>query len=127
MIRMLDGMPAGVLGIEAVGKLTAEDYTGTLAPALDAAIKESGKVRIVIVFRGEFEGMEPGAAWQDLKMGVRDWNAWERIALVTDHAWMKDGLRLFAWAVPGEARAFGLADQEAAVIWAAGIGGGPAA
>ena len=37
--------------------------------------------------------MEAGAAWQDLTMGVREWSAWERIALVTDHAWMRDGLR----------------------------------
>nr|WP_275423577.1 STAS/SEC14 domain-containing protein [Planobispora takensis] len=76
---------------------------------------------MVIVFRAKFEGMEPGAAWQDLRMGVRDWNAWERIALVTDHAWMKDGLQLFAWAMPGEVKSFELAQQDDAVAWAAGL------
>ena len=52
-------------------------------------------------------------------MGIREWSAWERIALVTDHAWMRDGLTMFAWAVPGEVRAFGGAERAAAVDWLA--------
>ena len=38
MIRVLTGMPAGVVGVEAGGKLTAEDYTKVLAPALILAV-----------------------------------------------------------------------------------------
>src|SRR5689334_19581678 len=45
MIRVLDGLPAGVLGFEASGKLTADDYTQVLAPALEAAAR-AGKIRI---------------------------------------------------------------------------------
>ena len=119
MIRMLDQMPEGVLGFEATGKLSAEDYTSVLEPALAAATESGGKIRIVLFFPGEFHGMQPGAMWQDMKTGVRDWSAWERIALVTDHGWMRDGLRMFAWAVPGEVKAFPLNERDAAVAWAA--------
>ena len=35
MIRVIDGLPDGVLGFEASGKLTADDYTRVLAPALE--------------------------------------------------------------------------------------------
>ena len=120
MIRVLDGMPEGVLGFEASGKLTAEDYTQVLAPALDAASAGPGKIRILLDFSGEFDGMEAGAVWQDLRMGVRNWNAWERIALVTDHKWMRDGLNMFSWAVPGEAKAFPSSDRSAAMQWLEG-------
>jgi SpoIIAA-like len=119
VIRVLTGMPAGVVGVEAGGKLTAEDYTKVLTPALAAATKDGGKIRIVLFFTGEFDGLEPGAVWQDVTTGLRDWTAWERIALVTDHAWMRDGLRMFAWAVPGEVRAFRAGDREQAIAWAA--------
>ena len=37
MIRQLDGMPDGVLGFEATGKVSTDDYTGVLAPAFEAA------------------------------------------------------------------------------------------
>ena len=70
-----------------------------LAPALAAAAQDHGKIRIVFVFAGEFDGMDARAIGQD-QTGIKDWGSWKRIALVTDHAWMQDGLRMFAWAVP---------------------------
>ena len=117
MIKVLTGMPEGVLGFEAGGKLTADDYTQVLEPALAAASGEGRKIRVLLEFTGEFDGLEAGAAWQDLTMGVRERSAWERIALVTDHAWMRDGLSLFAWAVPGQVRAFPAAGRGAAIDW----------
>ena len=67
-----------------------------------------------------FGGMEAGAMWQDLRTGVGEWHAWEHIALVTDQSWMTEGLRLFSWAMPGEARSFAPAERADAVAWAAG-------
>jgi SpoIIAA-like len=119
MIRILDGMPDGVLGVEASGKLTADDYSKVLGPAVTAATANGGKLRVVIDFSGKFDGMEAGAVWQDISMGVRAWHAWERIALVTDHQSMRDGLRMFAWAVPGEVRVFPSGDRQDAISWAA--------
>lgn|SRR5690242_13859865 len=120
MIRVLEGMPAGVLGFEAGGTLTADDYREVLEPALEAArTSGSGKIRILLAFTEEFSGMQPGAMWQDLKTGVREWSSWERIALVSDQRWMRESLQLFAWAVPGEVRAFETADRDAALAWVA--------
>jgi hypothetical protein len=119
VIRVLTDLPEGVLGFQATGKLTADDYTTVLAPALDAVSARSGKIRVLLEFTGEFDGMDRGAAWQDMRLGARDWSAWERIALVTDHAWMREGLGMFAWAVPGEAKAFPSADRQVALDWLA--------
>ena len=117
MITVLTGLPDGVLGFEASGKLTAADYTEVLAPALRDATADGRKIRVLLDFTGEFDGMEGGAVWQDMRMGVSEWSSWERIALVTDHAWMRDGLSMFAWAVPGEVRAFHGGERYAAVDW----------
>jgi hypothetical protein len=119
VIRALTDMPAGVLGFQASGKLGPQDYTEVLAPAIDAVSRDGGKLRVVIVVGPDFDGMDAGAVWQDLRMGIHDWSAWERLALVTDHRWMRDGLRMFAWAVPGDVKDFGLAERDAAVAWVA--------
>ena len=119
MMRLLEDMPAGVVGVAASGTLSSADYTDVLGPALKQTIDENGAIRVVLVFDGEFSGMQPGAMWQDLRTGVQEWTSWERVALVTDHGWMRDALRLFAWAVPGEVKAFPLAERNAAVAWAA--------
>ena len=119
MIRQLDGMPDGVLGFEATGKVSTDDYTGVLAPAFESAKAAGDKLRVVFAFSGEFDGLEAGAVWQDLKTGIKDWSAWERVALVTDNRWLRDGVSMFAWAMPGEVRAFEADERDAAIAWAA--------
>src|SRR6478752_1154100 len=63
MIRIIEGMPEGVLGFEANGKLTADDYTQVLAPAIQNASAGTGKIRLLLDFGGKFDGMEAGAVW----------------------------------------------------------------
>jgi stage II sporulation SpoAA-like protein len=119
MIRLLGDMPAGVLGLEAVDDVEEEDYTDVLIPAVEAAIAEHGKVRIVYVLGPEFDEYEGEAVWQDLKLGVSHPAAFERIAVVTDARWAGPAIKIFSVLWPGQARAFPLAELESATRWAA--------
>jgi hypothetical protein len=118
MLVKLTDLPQGVIGFESQGPLTKEDYTEVMVPTIDAAAQD-GKVRLVYVVGPDF-GIEHGAVWQDLKLGMRDWSRWERLALVTDHDWMRTALQAFGWMVPGEVRAYRLAERDEAVQWVAG-------
>ena len=117
MITELTDLPDGVIGFEAAGKLHAEEYRDVLLPAIERAAS-AGDIRIVLVIRS-FDGMTGGALWQDLKMGVGNFRAWRRIALVTDIGWMTQVSGLFGWMTPGELRHFPLAERVEAVAWAA--------
>jgi hypothetical protein len=117
MLNAMPDLPNGVIGFEASGKLTEADYHDTLLPALEQAAA-AGEVRIVIVMP-VFEGFTAGALWQDLKMGVENWRAWKKIALVTDVDWMRHGTEWFGWMTPGEVKHFPIAEQGAAIDWAA--------
>lgn len=64
-------MPTGVLGFEAVDDVEKEDYENVLVPAVEAAIAEHGKVRLVYVFGHEFDDFEGEAMWEDVKLGAR--------------------------------------------------------
>ena len=118
MIEELSGVPAGVIGFEASGRIRAEDYRDVVLPALEHAAA-TGEVRFVIVMR-DFDGMSGGAVWQDLKVGIEHFRAWKRIALVTDITWMRDLTSLFGWMTPGEVKTFPLARRDEAIQWAAG-------
>ena len=120
MLTILQDMPPGVVGVSASGRLTAEDYTQVLAPAIADATAEGGKLRVVLIFESRFTGLDAGAVWQDVRTGVSAWQSWERIAVVTDQQWLVEGLKLFAWAVPGEARSFAPTERDEAISWAAG-------
>ena len=119
MIRLLSDMPVGVLGLEAVGDVEREDYENVLSPAVDAAIAEHGKVRLVYVLGPEFDEYEGDAVWEDVKLGVRHPASFERIAIVSDAHWARPATKVFSVLWPGKARAFGLAELSAAKGWAA--------
>ena len=118
MLNEIADTPPGVIGFEVAGKLEAADYRYRLLPAIQQAAA-TGEVRIVVVMP-KFEGLSPGAFWQDLKMGVGEWSAWKRIALVTDIEWMGHATDWFGWLTPGEVKHFPLAERSAAMTWAAG-------
>ena len=117
MITKLDGLPDGVIGFDASGKIAAEDYRDVVVPALEQAAK-AGDVRFLIVMR-DFDGITGGALWQDLKMGVEHLRSWKRIALVTDIGWMTHATDLFGWMTPGETKTFPRDQQEQAIQWVA--------
>ena len=119
MIRLLSGMPPGVLGLEAIDDVEEEDYRNVIVPAVEAAIAEHGTVRLVYVLGPEFDEYEGEAVWEDLRLGARHPASFDRIAVVTDARWAGPAIKVFSVLWPGQARAFPLADLEAAKRWAA--------
>ncbi|MGO4257556.1 STAS/SEC14 domain-containing protein [Marmoricola sp. RAF53] len=120
MIRLLEGMPAGVLGFEAVDDVEKEDYENVLVPAISNAKAAHGKVRMVYVLGPEFDEYEGEAVWEDLKLGVKNAASFERVALVTDARWAGPALKVLSALWPGQMKAFPLADLPSAKSWAAG-------
>ena len=97
MFEPLEGLPEGVIGFRASGKIEASDYTDVLVPAIDKAAKAAASpgagLRLVRRLQaGELE---------DLKMGIHHLKHWERTALVTDIEWMTHLVTLFGWMTPG--------------------------
>ena len=96
MIRCLRHMPAGVLGLEAVDDVEKEDYENVILPAVEAAIAEHGKVRLVYVLGPEFDDYEGEAVWEDLKLGGRHPTSFERVAIVTNARWAGPAVKMFS-------------------------------
>jgi stage II sporulation SpoAA-like protein len=119
MIRVLGHMPDGVLGLEAVDDVEKEDYENVIVPAIDKAIAQHGKVRLVYVLGPEFDDYEGEAVWEDLKLGVRHPASFERMAIVTNARWAGPAVKIFSVLWPGQARAFPLSELESAKRWAA--------
>jgi hypothetical protein len=76
-----------VLEVRVTGKLTKEAYQ-TFVPAVDAQIKQYGKLRILFVMQ-DFHGWTANAMWEDLKFDLKHWKDIERLAIVGDKKWEK--------------------------------------
>ena len=60
MIRPLSDIAPGVLGLGVVDDIEKEDYENVFVPAVEAAIAEHGKVRLVYVLGHEYEAEAAG-------------------------------------------------------------------
>ena len=121
MITELADLPPGVIGFETSGTIHTDDYRNVVLPAVQRAAA-AGEIRFVIVIP-EFHGMTGGAVWQDVKVGIEQYRAWKRIAVVTDIDWVRQGTALFGWMTPGAVKVFPLAQRDEAIAWAAGHDG----
>ena len=77
--------------------MTKGDYETVLVPAVESALKQHEKVRLYYQIDADFSGIEPGAVWEDFKVGVEHLLRWERIAVVTDVNWIRHTIRAFGF------------------------------
>ena len=111
--------PPNVIAIKAVGKLAKDDYQNVLTPAIKALIESTGELRAVIVIGDDFDGITPGGTWEDFRTGLQHLGKWKRCAVVTNKDWVKHGVALFGWTMPGEVKMFDLNQVDDAIEWAA--------
>jgi hypothetical protein len=119
MIEQLTGFPENVLGLRISGHVAREDYQRVVIPAVEATLKRAQKVNIYIQVDSDFSGLELGALWDDLKVGMGHLRQWERIAVVTDIAWIANALNVFGFLKPGQVEVFPLSDAGKARAWIA--------
>jgi hypothetical protein len=120
MLEVLPGLPDNVLGIRALGEVEDDDYDEILVPAIEDRLNRHDKIRFLYVLGPEFEGYDGGALWDDAKLGMKTFTSYEKIALVTDTAWIGRSVKAFGWLMPGEVKIFALADIDDARTWVSG-------
>lgn len=119
MIELVEGLPGAVVGFEAVGTVTAEDYEQTLVPSVERALAVHDKIRLLHVLGERLDRSTPGALWDDTRLGVSHVRSIERIAVVSDHDAVRALVKAGGWSVPGELRLFSDAERAEAESWVA--------
>lgn len=117
MIEVLEGFGDDVGAYACHGHVTKADYETVLIPGIAALLKRHDKVRIYYEIADDFDGIDPGAMWEDTKVGVSHFMRWERFAVVTDVDWIKHTVKLFAFLMPGDLRVYPTAQAAEARAW----------
>ena len=117
MIKLLDGFPSDVVAASATGLVTGQDYETVLIPRVEAVARTNEKIRCYYEIGPDFSGMAPGAMLEDLRVGVGYWTRWDRVAVITDVAWITQVVNAFRFLMPGSLRVFPSRDKEAASAW----------
>ena len=86
-----------------------------------SAVKEklikSAKIRLLYLLGDDFENYEPGAMWEDAKMGLQHYSAWEKVAIITDVGWVRNMSKIIGYLIPGKVKVFNNNELEEAKQW----------
>lgn len=115
MIKQLENLPDGVVGLRASGEVTADDYRDVMVPVLDEALAKGG-VRLLYII-DEHTTFSAGAMFADAKLGFGHLKGWERLAVVSDADWLENTVKAFGWMMPGEVKVFDDDDLDDATDW----------
>ncbi|TSD67099.1 STAS/SEC14 domain-containing protein [Inquilinus sp. KBS0705] len=117
MLQFINNLEPHVVGIHAIGEVTKEDMETVLMPRIDELIKRQGEINYLLVLETDVKNFTVGAWWSDLKVGLKNFTKWNKIAVVTDQKsveWFSDAFRVF---IPGKSKGFTLDKLEEAVKW----------
>lgn len=117
MLERLEDIPMGIVGVKAVGKVTAEDYESVLEPLVDGARREGRRLRFLYEAGPEFDRFTPGAMWEDAKLGLRALRTFACCAIVSDRNWLRQSTRIAGFFLPCPVRVFPNRDRDEAIAW----------
>lgn len=117
MLQKITDLPTGVIGVEAHGKITKDDYHAVLTPMLSKAYAEGSKIKFLYHFTPDFTGFSAGAAWNDFTVGLRYLRLFERCAIVTDVDWLAKSSEFARFLMPCPVQVFKNAELSSAVEW----------
>jgi hypothetical protein len=113
MMEIVQGLPNNVVGIAVKGRVTKKDCYDVLMPAMQRSLKWNDKIRLYYELNSRF----PGAAWDDLNVGIGDVTSCERVAIVTDVGWIRHTVKALRFLIPGEIRVFATVQASEGRAW----------
>ena len=122
MIEIIEGLPQKVVGITVKGRMTKEDCRDVLMPAMKKSLQRHDKIRLYYELSCRF----PGSAWDDLDLGIEHASRCERVAIVTDVAWVRLTVKALRFLIPGEIRVFPTDQAPEGRAWITATLGSPA-
>ena len=121
MIQKLEDLPEHVLGVRASGEVSKSDLESVLIPAMDELVDRTDAIHYLLVLDSSVKNWDFGAWVSDAKLGVKYFNKWRKIAVVTEEDAVKTFTNSFFSALaPGESKAFSHSQLAEAIAWVSG-------
>src|SRR5215813_9183252 len=113
MLELIGGLPGNVVGIAVSGRLTKQDCEDLLVPAMQKSLNRHEKIRLYYELNSRF----PGAAWDELDLGLEHATRCERVAIVTDIGWVRLTVKALRFLIPSKIRVFPTIQAEEGRDW----------
>jgi hypothetical protein len=117
MLQFIKDLPSHVAGVHATGEVRDEDFERVLVPLLDERINSYGRINFLLILDTNVSNFTAGALWKDLKLVLKHYRQWKKIAIVTDQKEVELFIDVFRFIIPGKSRFFPFNKLDEAVRW----------
>ncbi|MEO8413651.1 MAG: STAS/SEC14 domain-containing protein [Ginsengibacter sp.] len=117
MIEVLPGLPPHVTAFRATGIVTRDDYHKTINPLVKKVAMAYGKVSYMLVLNTPITNYTAGAWIEDGLLGLRHFNKWKKLAIVTEKDGIKNFTDFFGFLIPCPTKGFKMDEIVAAKEW----------
>lgn len=117
MIHQLQNLPTNIVGFKATGEITEADFTNTVMPNVQALIDKTDQLNYLLVLDTSLKNFTIGAWMKDAIMGIKHLTKWNRAAIVSDEATIRNFTNFFSYLMPGEFKGFEHSELQQAIDW----------
>lgn len=117
MLQFIKDLEPHVVGIHAIGEVTKEDMEKVLLPRIDELVARQGEINYLLVLETDVQNWTAGAWWDDIKMGLKNFTKWNKIAVVSDQKGVQWFTNAFTYFVPGKSKGFSLQQLDEAIAF----------
>lgn len=117
MLKKLENLPEGILGIRAEGTITRSDYEKVLVPLLEAAHKEKRQIYFLYQFASDFDRFTAAAAMEDFRVGLKYLSLFQKCAILADGEWIRKASHLMGLFIPCPVEVFKADELDTACNW----------
>jgi hypothetical protein len=117
MLQFINDLPEHVVGIRATGEVTKDEFDKVIMPRMDELVQRQGEINYILVLQTGVGNFTMGAWWDDVKLGLKHFTKWKKIAIVTDQTFVEKFTDVFSYFVPGESKGYKLTELDDAVKW----------
>ncbi|HUZ60069.1 MAG TPA: STAS/SEC14 domain-containing protein [Hanamia sp.] len=116
MIKQIENLSDNIPGFEFSGEVSANDYEKVIFPAIEKRSKLKSKIRIICHFTDKTT-ISLEAMWDDTLVGIKHCFNWEKIAVVSDIAWLNHTFKAMGFLMQGHLRTYSNNEIQKAMIW----------
>lgn len=120
MIESIHNLPPGVDGLRLDRTITREDIDLVVLPLLEEAHENGQRLRLLAEVPSTFECVDPGAIWEELRVGLKYIRAAERCAVVSDLTYVRASAHvkaLFSGLIHCTIEVFHIDERDKAIEW----------
>ncbi|UYQ95630.1 STAS/SEC14 domain-containing protein [Chitinophaga horti] len=120
MITLLTGYPPHVAAYAASGAVSKEEYEQLVMRRVNEVADQYGKINFLVLLDTSFSNYSMGAFLEYLQISFRHFFKWERMAIVSEEAWVRRAYELLSPLVHGEIRSYTHEELTVARDWVSG-------